>query len=138
MKELYINGRLWYDQPAPRVADTMSLFATSTELEKLVLSRPVQTYIPLNDVALKGLAPLTSLTWLQLGNTPVTDAGLKELGPLTNLTTLDLGNTPVTDAGLKELAAVKSLSVVYLFNTKVTDAGARALQKALPKCKVVK
>src|SRR3954463_11964127 len=25
LKELYINGRLWYDQPAPRLADTMGL-----------------------------------------------------------------------------------------------------------------
>ena len=58
LKELYINGRLWYDQPAPRVAATISLFNGATSLEKLVLSKPVQTYIPLNDPALRGLAPL--------------------------------------------------------------------------------
>src|SRR5215470_10724463 len=60
LKELYINGRLWYDQPAPRLTDTLALFAESTELEKLVLSRPVQTYIPMNDSALKQLEPLKS------------------------------------------------------------------------------
>src|SRR6266511_2905774 len=27
IKELYINGRLWYNQPAAVVADTLSLFA---------------------------------------------------------------------------------------------------------------
>ena len=27
LKELYINGRLWYDQPAPRVQATIALFS---------------------------------------------------------------------------------------------------------------
>ena len=49
LKELYINGRLWYSQPAPRVAATIALFNEATQLEKLVLSKPVQTYIPFND-----------------------------------------------------------------------------------------
>src|SRR4029434_507773 len=44
LKELYVNGRLWYDQPAPRLAATISLFAQSPALEKLVLSKPVQRY----------------------------------------------------------------------------------------------
>ena len=30
LKELYINGRLWYDQPAPRVQATISLFNDAT------------------------------------------------------------------------------------------------------------
>jgi hypothetical protein len=33
LKELYINGRLWYDQPAPRVAATIALFSEATALE---------------------------------------------------------------------------------------------------------
>ena len=55
LKELYINGRLWYDQPAPRVQATISLFSEATALEKFVMSKPVQTYIPFNDPALKGM-----------------------------------------------------------------------------------
>ena len=30
LKELYINGRLWYDQPAPRVQATIALFSEAT------------------------------------------------------------------------------------------------------------
>ena len=55
LKELYVNGRLWYDQPAPRVQATIALFNEATALEKFVMSKPVQTYIPFNDPALKGL-----------------------------------------------------------------------------------
>ena len=39
---------------------------------------------------------------------------------------------------LKELAALKALTTVNLIGTKVTDAGVKELQKALPKCKIVK
>ena len=59
LKELYVNGRLWYDQPAPRVQATIALFNEATALEKFVMSKPVQTYIPFNDPALKGLSSLT-------------------------------------------------------------------------------
>ena len=48
-----MNGRLWYDQPVPLVASTMKLFAGSPELEKLILSKPVQTYIPFDDAVLR-------------------------------------------------------------------------------------
>ena len=72
-------------------------------------------------------------------STGVTDAGLKELATLKNLTTLDLSNTGVTDAGLKELAPLKNLTTLNLGGfTRVTDEGIKELQKALPKCKIVK
>src|SRR5262245_46564638 len=61
LKELYINGRLWYNQPVSLVADTIGLFASATDLEKLVLSKPVQTYIPLEDSVLDKLAVLPGL-----------------------------------------------------------------------------
>jgi hypothetical protein len=38
LRELDLNGRLWYNQPASLAADTIGLFAASTDLEKLVLS----------------------------------------------------------------------------------------------------
>ena len=55
LKELYLNGRLWYGQPATLVADTIALFNGSTALEKFVLSKPVQTYIPMEDTVVKRL-----------------------------------------------------------------------------------
>ena len=64
--------------------------------------------------------------------------GLKELAPLKNLTELRLFGTQVTDAGLKELAPLKNLTGLYLNDTKVTDEGVKELQKALPKCKIIK
>ena len=57
LKELYLNGRLWYNQPMSLVADTIGLFSASTELEKLVLSKPVQTYIPFEDPCSSGSRP---------------------------------------------------------------------------------
>ena len=53
----------------------------------------------------------------------MTDAGLKELAPLQSLTALDLSFTDLTDAGLKELAALPNLTALRLINTGVTGAG---------------
>ena len=75
---------------------------------------------------------------VELTGTEVTDAGVKELAALKNLTNLNLSFTKVTDAGVKELAALKNLTTLDLGETKVTDAGVKELQKALPKCKIVK
>ena len=69
LKELYVNGRLWYDQPAPRVQATIALFNEATALEKFVMSKPVQTYIPFNDPALKGLSSLTNLKEVRIHQT---------------------------------------------------------------------
>jgi hypothetical protein len=38
LKELYVNGRLWYNQPPALIVDTLGLFTYATELQKLVLS----------------------------------------------------------------------------------------------------
>src|SRR5918996_717200 len=69
LKELYINGRLWYNQPVSLVADTIGLFSWATDLEKLVLSKPVQTYIPLEDDVLERLAALSGITEMRLHQT---------------------------------------------------------------------
>lgn len=49
---------------------------------------------------------------------------------------LDLSTTQVTDPGLKDLAGLKSLQTLDLGYTAVTDAGVKALQKALPGCRI--
>jgi Leucine-rich repeat (LRR) protein len=148
LKELYINGRLWYDQPAPRLADTIGLFASSTELEKLVLSRPVQTYIPMNDAALKQLAPLKNLKELRVRQTrspglelsafPLThldlnyvvafgDDGMSRLKNMSTLTELYVRGTSITDEGLKNLAGLTNLVELDLADDNLSDAGLSAL-----------
>ena len=68
----------------------------------------------------------------------MTDAGLKEVAQLKTLTWLNLSGTAVTDAGIKELAALTKLHTLYLTDTAVTDAGIKELQKALPKCEIMR
>jgi len=148
LKELYLNGRLWYDQPAPRLADTIGLFAPSTELEKLVLSRPVQTYIPLNDAAVQQLAALKNLKEIRLRQTrssglklsqfPLThldmnyvvafgDEGMATLKGMTTLTELYVRGTSITDDGLKNLAGLTNLVELDIADDNISDAGITAL-----------
>ncbi len=85
----------------------------------------------------KDLAKLTNLRALYLFYLPVTDADLKHVAGLKNLQVLDLASTQVTDAGLKELAGLKSLQWLNLRTAGVTAKGIAALQKDLPKCKII-
>src|SRR5882762_458885 len=124
LKELYVNGRLWYDQPVPLVASTMRLLAGSAELEKLVLSKPVQTYIPFDDTVLKGLEPLTKLQELRVHQTRIPGAGL---APFT-LKYLDLNyDRTFNDQGMSRLKSMSGLSKLYLRGTGITDVGLRNL-----------
>jgi len=148
LKELYINGRLWYDQPAPRVQATISLFNQSTELEKFVMSKPVQTYIPFNDPALKGLTALTNLkevrihqtrsSGVSLGAFPLThldlnyavtfnDTGMASLKGKTTLQRLYLRGTSITDAGLQNLSDLTNLVELDLSDVAMTDVGLSSL-----------
>ena len=144
LKELYINGRLWYDQPAPRVQATISLFNEATALEKLVMSKPVQTYIPFNDPALKGLASLKNLKEVRIHQTrssgvslaafPLThldmnyvvtfnDTGIASLKGKTTLQRLYLRGTSITDAGIQHLSGLTNLVELDLSDIEMTDAG---------------
>src|SRR5437899_6141914 len=145
LKELYINGRLWYNQPVSLVADTIGLFASATDLEKLVLSKPVQTYIPLEDSVLEklaalpgleamrlqqtrlpgnALAPFTKLKYLDLShNRFFDDRGLRHVGRMSALTTLYLTGTSITDEGLSHLAGLTNLTELALDGTGISDAG---------------
>jgi hypothetical protein len=149
VKAVYINGRLWYDQPVALVRTTMGLFAGSPELETLVLSRPVQTYIPFDDTVLKALLPLPKLKNLRIRQTRVAgaalanfpslesldlnydrtfnDAGMASLKGMTNLTTLYLRGTSITDEGLKNLAGLTKLTELDLADVAITDEGLSAL-----------
>src|SRR6266487_1638398 len=127
------------------VADTIGLFASATDLEKLVLSKPVQTYIPLEDSVLEklaalpgleemrlhqtrlpgnALAPLTKLKHLDLShNRFFDDRGLRHVGRMSALTTLYLTGTSITDEGLSHLAGLTNLTELALDGTGVSDAG---------------
>ena len=50
---------------------------------------------------------------------------------------LSLAGSKVTDDGLKPLHGLTGWQELDLTGTKVTAAGVAALQKALPKCKIV-
>src|SRR5258708_4513224 len=144
VKELYVNGRLWYDQPVTLVASTMRLLAGSPQLEKLVLSKPVQTYIPFDDTVLKGLEPLTKLQEVRVHQTripgpalapfslkhldlnydrTVNDQGMSSLKSMSGLSKLYSRGTGITDVGLKNLSALTNLTELDLADTGVTDTG---------------
>ena len=150
LKELYINGRLWYDQPAPRVQATIALFSEAKELEKFVMSKPVQTYIPFNDLALKTLTSLPDLKEVRIHQTrssgmslaafPLThldlnyvvtfnDSGMAGLKGKTTLQRLYLRGTSITDAGIQNLSDLTNLVELDLSDVSMTDQGLAALSK---------
>jgi hypothetical protein len=63
---------------------------------------------------------------------------MKDLAGFKQLQKLYLGHTRITDTGLKELAGMKQLQDLYLLSTSVSDPGVAELQKALPKCKILR
>src|SRR5688572_8380856 len=149
LKELYVNGRVWYGQPVAVVGEYLSLFAGSTALEKLVFSKPVQTYIPLEDPALKmvqslanlgelrlhqtrtpgeALAPFTHLKYLDLSyNSFFNDIGMRRVGAMKELTKLYLRSTSVTDAGLQNVAGLTNLTELVLAGLNISDTGLKHL-----------
>ena len=121
LKELYLNGRLWYGQPIDMVTETLAYFEPAKGLEKLVLSKPVQTYIPIEDPVIKEIGSLTSLQELRLHQTRIPG---DSLAPFTRLKYLDLSyNRFFNDKGMRHLASMRDLSKLYLRATSVTDAG---------------
>jgi hypothetical protein len=139
---------LWYGQPSTLVADTIALFNGSPALEKFVLSKPVQTYIPLEDTVVQrlnfpglremrlhqtrlpgdSLAPFTKLKYLDLRhNIYFEDRGLRHVGKMSDLTKLYLEDTSITDQGLKNLSSSVQLTELNLNGTKTGDSGLAAL-----------
>src|SRR6266404_877952 len=149
LKEVYVNGRLWYDQPVPLVASTMRLLASSPALEKVILSKPVQTYVPFDDTVLQGLEPLTRLQELRVHQTRIpgsalapfpllkyldlnydrtfNDQGMSSLKSMAGLSKLYLRGTSVTDLGLKNLSGLTNLTELDLADTGITDTGLSSL-----------
>lgn len=86
----------------------------------------------------EGPATDADVKYLLSGNEiRATDEVMKELGRIPTLEVVRLGfDKSLTDKGLLELAGCKSLKLVEVFGTKVTAEGAKALQAALPMCRV--
>lgn len=91
-----------------------------------------------SDASAADLKPLVNLTHLHLEHTPITDAGLANVKDMTHLTYLNLFDTKITDAGLENLTGLTNLQNLHLWETKVTDDGVAKLQKALPKCNIIR
>ena len=89
------------------------------------------------DETLGHLEALNPVLELYLDNTGITDAGVAHLAALDDLHTLRLNGTAVSDIGLKSLTGLANLEVLTLQDTKVTPGGVEALQKALPKTRIL-
>lgn len=66
------------------------------------------------------------------------DDALRHIDELDRLQKLDLSGSQITDGGLQHLSDLDGLRELTLRGTRVTDAGVKSLQKALPKCTVVR
>lgn len=91
-----------------------------------------------SDASAADLKPLVNLTHLHLEHTSIKDAGLENVKDMTHLKYLNLFDTAITDAGLEHLSGLTNLQNLHLWETKVTDAGVEKLQKALPKCNIIR
>jgi Leucine-rich repeat (LRR) protein len=111
-----------------------------TALEQLGLSRLTHLDLGQTKITSAGLQHLKAMKQLQhllLHNNRVDDTGLEHLSVLSNLQALYLRGTRVSDAGLEHLKGLTKLGTLDLVGTRVTPLGAQALQKAMPKCKIL-
>ncbi|HYV38633.1 MAG TPA: hypothetical protein VE988_23310 [Gemmataceae bacterium] len=125
LQELFLGGCGVTDAGLAHLAGIKSLTKLSLGSNKI------------GDKGLEHLKALTALEWLHLSSTEVGDAGLSNLLGLKNLEYLDLYCTNVSDIGLNHLKGLTGLRELYLTNSRVTQTGVDALQKSLPKAKIV-
>jgi hypothetical protein len=92
-----------------------------------------------DDSDLGRLRPFARLRQLRLIQAyQVTNTGLRQLQDLTCLQFLELDCTQVTDSGLGHLHGLNLLEALLVGGTHATDSGVAELQKALPKCNIVR
>ncbi len=110
--------------------------ADFANVKRINLSQTKITDAGLSEVANK----LPSLNKLYMSDAHTfTDAGLKQVAKLQKLTELAMSLTDITDAGLKELAQMKQLTRLNVVACeKVTKSAIAELQKALPKCNILR
>ena len=88
------------------------------------------------DTGLDHLQGLLQLQSLNLTGTNVTDKALEHLKGLERLESLGAGGAQVSDVGLEHLRGLTNYWSLNLSETKVTGEGVKALQQALPNCKI--
>jgi hypothetical protein len=77
-----------------------------------------------------------SVAGMVLIRSEVTDADLEPIRALPELRMLEIGDTSSTDAALEILKGLRKLEVLGIGGTKITENGEKALQSALPRCKI--
>jgi len=80
-----------------------------------------------NDMAC--LAPIDSITSLDIQRSQITDSGLRHLAGLSRLKQLDLSDNAVTDEGLNYLAGLANLESLTLSRTRIKGPGLAHLAK---------
>jgi serine/threonine protein kinase len=142
--DLTARGR-WYSRPAGQPDAEWQIVATTPATVRLsageVYRFSINSAATVEDVnAIALLAGLTSLRYLNLSYcAAVTDAGLEYLKAFSGLRQLYLrGCNRITDAGLRHLHTLTGLQTLELSDCKqLTAAGVAAIEKVLPKCKVL-
>jgi hypothetical protein len=108
--------------------------ATSDDVHALNLAN-----VWLTDAHLLELREFKNLQQLSLRGTTVADPGVKVVvQQFPELEVLDLRGAYISDEAVKHLVRLKHLQSVDLAKTKVTADGVAELQKALPKCQVIR
>ena len=92
----------------------------------------------ITDVELTNLEGLTELQTCVVTGNKVTDAGLVNISGLTHLQMPRSSGDKITDAGLVNLRGLTQLQELDLRDTLVSDKGVNDLQKALPKCNILR
>jgi len=123
----YLDGR------SPDFANEAKQFAAVFPL--LETTRIIAS---LNAEQVRELAAFRELKALRLQYVRFSDDAIAELHVLPKLEDLDFGRAELNDAGLLQLKPLKKLRSVRVPGTQVTEAAARALEKAIPGCKVTR
>ncbi len=120
--------------PGSKITDAgLGCLGDVPKLNSLVLS---DTNI--SDSGISYLKRMRRLKELDLAGTKITDAGLSGLAEMHQLQELDLRETRITDRGLSRLETLLQLTLLSLYDTGTTADAIAALQRKLPRCKIVK
>jgi len=125
---------VWFDDP-----DHVAFWADEKNMSLrsrfggivLTLDGPV-----IDDEGLACVLGLPQLMSLDLAFSEISDAGVGKLVDLRYLESLRLEGTDVSDASIPVLSQMRGLKELNVENTKLTNSGSRALEAALPGCKL--
>ncbi|REJ90159.1 MAG: hypothetical protein DWQ34_17915 [Planctomycetota bacterium] len=101
----------------------LRVLAGLPELSRLKLVAPI------DDAGMEQIAPVKSLTVLNLPAAEFSDAGLAHAAQLPRLELLRFHSPHVTDAGLEHVSRMTSLRFLHLIDVPVTDAGITHLHR---------